>query len=109
MTDADNSLMLSILKDLRAEMRQHHDLLLQLVDAGKRHDRRFDTIDHRFNHVEQRISDVEQRIGDSRGELELMLKGELLGRLTHFETRIDERLAEFEEKLNGPTTPRYGA
>ena len=52
-------------------------MLLQLVDASRRHDRRFDEIDRRFGEVELRISDV-------RAELELMLKAELLGRLTHF-------------------------
>jgi len=68
----DDSLMPSILKEIRAEMRDHRTLLLQLVDASRRHDRRF--------------NDLEHRLSDLGGELELMLKGELMGRLTHFET-----------------------
>ena len=52
-------------------------MLLQLVDETRRHDRR--------------VSELEPRISDTRAEIELMLKAELLGRLTHFETQIDER------------------
>jgi uncharacterized protein YhaN len=70
MTVADFSLAVSILKEIRAELREHRAMLLQLVDASRRHDRRFE--------------EVERRIADTRGEIELMLKGELLGRLLAF-------------------------
>ena len=63
MPGPDDSLMLSILKELRAEMRDHRTLLLQLAEASRRHDRRF--------------SDLERRLSDMGGELELMLKSEL--------------------------------
>ncbi len=92
MTEADSALMLAILRELRAEAQQHRAMLPQLVDASHRHDRRFDEIDRKFGEVELRISDV-------RAELELMLKAELLGRLTHFETPIDERLAQLGDRL----------
>ena len=69
---ADDSLLLTVLKEIRADLREHRTLLLQLVDANQRSNARFDTI--------------ERRVGDLRPDLELMLKGELLGRLTHFET-----------------------
>ena len=77
MAEADDSLMLAILRELRADMRQHRTLLLQLSEAAHRHDRRFDDMERRFGEVEQRIS-------DARAEIELMLKTELLGSLTHF-------------------------
>jgi hypothetical protein len=64
--------MLAILMELRAELQQHRTMLLQLVDATHRHDRRF--------------GELELRISDTRPEIELVLKAELLGRLTHFET-----------------------
>jgi uncharacterized protein YhaN len=86
MTEADHALMLAIPRELRAELRQHRTMLLQLVDATRRHDRRFEEIEQRFGQIEGRISDM-------RAEIELMLKAELLGRLTHFETQMDERLA----------------
>lgn len=60
-------------------------MLLQLVDANRRQDRRFEELD--------------RRIGDTRDEIELMLKGEMIGRLTHFETRIDERLEALAERV----------
>jgi hypothetical protein len=62
--------MLAILRELRAEMRQQRTLLLQLSEAVHRRERRF--------------GDIERRISDTRAEIELMLKAELLGSLTHF-------------------------
>jgi len=44
------------------------------VELARRHDRRFDEIERRFG-------DVERRISDSRADIELMVKAELLGRL----------------------------
>ncbi len=93
MAEADDSLMLAILKELRADMRQQRTLLLQLSEASRRHDRRFDDIERRFG-------DVERRISDTRAELELMLKAELLGSLTHFETQMDERISQLENRVS---------
>jgi predicted nucleic acid-binding Zn-ribbon protein len=86
MTEADNALMLAIPRELRAELRQHRTMLLQLVDATRRHDRRFE--------------EIETRISDTRAEIELMLKAELFGRLTHFETQMDGRLAQLSDRLS---------
>ena len=99
MTEADFSLTVSILKEIRAELREHRTMLLQLVDASRRHDRRFEE-------VERRIEEVERRIADTRGEIELMLKGELLGRLAHFETQIDEKLAQLSDRLEALESTR---
>ena len=98
MAEADDSLMLTILKELRADMRQQRTLLLQLTEAAHRHDRRFDEVERRFGEVERRIS-------DTRAEIELMLKAELLGQLTHFETRMDERIAQLEDRLSALERP----
>ena len=88
MADADQSLTLAVLKEIRVEMndmrdsnRKLQDLLLQSIDSNRRH---FDAI--------------QQQIKISAADLELMLKGELMGRLTHFETKIDHRIAELEER-----------
>ncbi len=91
MAEADDSLMMAILKELRADTRQHRTLLLQLSEASRRHDRRFD--------------DIERRISDARAELELMLKAELLGSLTHFETQMDERIAQLENRVSALEHP----
>lgn len=89
MTDADTSLTMTILREIRAEMREQRALLLQLVDANQRTAGRFDVI--------------ERRISDLRPDLELMLKGELLGRLGHFETQIEHRIDELEARLSAKT------
>ena len=90
MPSPDDSLMLSILKEIRVELRDHRTLLLQLGDASRRHDRRF--------------NDLEHRMGDLSGELELMVKSEVMGRLTHFETQIDEKLAQLSDRLHAVET-----
>jgi hypothetical protein len=48
----------------------------------------------RFDDIDRRFASIERRIGETRDEIELMLKSELLGHLTHFETQIDEKIAE---------------
>jgi len=91
MPEADSSLMLTILKDLQKDMRHHRTMLLHLVELVRRNDRRFD--------------EIERRLSDARADLELMLKAEFLGRLTHFETLTDERIAQFEDRhsvVEGP-------
>ena len=97
MPSPDDSLMLSILKEIRVELRDHRTLLLQLADGLRRHDRR-------LNEMERRFSDLEHRMGDLTSELELMLKSELMGRLTHFETQIDEKLAQLSDRLHAVET-----
>ncbi len=92
MTDADFGLTLAILKEIRADLGEHRRLLLQLVEASRRHDRRFE--------------DIERRIAETRDELDLMLKGELLGRLTHFETQIDEKLARLSDRVEALETAK---
>ena len=106
MAEPDNSLMLAILRELRADMRQQRTLLLQLTEATHRHDRRFDDMERRFGEVERRFGDIERRISDTRAEIELMLKAELLGRLTHFETQMDERIAQLEDRLAAHVHPQ---
>ncbi len=91
MAEADDSLMLAILRELRAEMRQQRMLLLQLSEAVHR--------------LERRFGDIERRISDTRAEIELMLKAELLGSLTHFETQMDERIARLEDRVSALERP----
>ena len=55
--------------------------------------------------MERRFGDVERRISDTRAEIELMLKAELLGRLTHFETQMDERIAQLQDRLSALERP----
>jgi chromosome segregation ATPase len=100
MSDPVDSLMLSILKEIRSEQRDHRTLLLQLAKGSRRHDRRFNDIERRFNDIERRFADIEHRIGDLSGEFELTPKSELMGRLTHFETQIDEKLARLSDRLD---------
>ena len=77
MAEADDSLMLAILRELRADMRQQRALLLQLSEAATGTTVALTTSSYDFGEVERRIS-------DTRAEIGLMLKAELLGSLTHF-------------------------
>jgi hypothetical protein len=92
MPHPDDALMLSISKDIRVELRDHRTLLLQLADGSRRHDRRF--------------NDMERRLGDLSAELELMVKSELMGRLSHFETQIDEKLAQLSDRSHAIETAK---
>jgi predicted nucleic acid-binding Zn-ribbon protein len=70
---------------IRAENREARGLLLSLSEQLRRLDRRVD--------------DIERRIVEQRDDLELMIKAELMGRLGHFETQIDYRLARIEDRV----------
>jgi hypothetical protein len=92
----DNRLLASILRDIRRDGRETKDLVVALTkhlfDVEKRNERRFADMDKRF-------SDLDQRFNELRDDLELMIKSELMGRLMHFETRIDQKIDELEEQL----------
>jgi hypothetical protein len=49
--------------------------------------------------LERRIGDVDRRLGEVRDDIEVMLKAELMGRMGHFETRIEARLEAIEARL----------
>jgi hypothetical protein len=62
----------------RSEVADIRSLTLALVDQGRRLDRRFT---------------------EFRDDMELMVKAELMGRLGHFEIRIENRLSAIEDRL----------
>jgi hypothetical protein len=76
----DNTLMLEILKELRKDVRDVRTVVLQLAEQNRRLERRFNEL---------------------KDDLELMVKSELLGALTHFQNKIEiyveQRLAEKAE------------
>ena len=82
-------LLVPMLRDIRKEQTDHRTLLLSLVDAVRRMEQRLDT----------RLGEVESSIRASRDDLELMLKAELLGRLTHFETMLEQRIDLLAERI----------
>jgi len=84
----DNTLLVSLLRDIRREKGEQRSLLLNLVDYARK-------LEQRIDQVERRLDD---RIMSLRDDLELMLKSNFLGKLTHFETRIAGRLAELESR-----------
>lgn len=93
--NVDNSLLVALLRDIRKEQADQRTLLLNLVDYTRKMEQR---IEARFTVLESRITGLEARLVAFRDDLELMLKSELMGRLTHFETQIDHRLAELESR-----------
>jgi len=77
--NVDNTLILGVLKELRADMREQRILLLQTGE----HTRRLQQL------METQFLAMNQRISGLKDDLELMLKSELMGRLGNFETRIE--------------------
>jgi hypothetical protein len=124
MAQPDNAVMLTILRELRSDFRKQQDLLSGLTASQRRivetMERRFEHVDQqlkataeatdrRFERVDQqlkaaaetvdrRFTNMEHQMRDLVPDLELMLKGEVMGRLTNFEMRIDERIAELEPR-----------
>jgi chromosome segregation ATPase len=64
--------------ETRSEVADIRSLTLALVEQGRRLDRRFT---------------------EFRDDIELMVKAELMGRLGHFEIRIENRLSAIEDRL----------
>ena len=106
MAESDNALNIAILRELRTDLRKQLTLLLQLADAAQRHDRRFGEIDRRFGEIDRRFDEMGHRIAETRDEIELMVKSELMGRLTHFETQMDERLAQLDDRIAATESAR---
>ena len=90
----DNTLMLEILQELRKDVRDVRTVVLQLAEQNRRLERRFNEL---------------------KDDLELMVKSELLGALTHFQNKIEiyveQRLAEKAEqaRLRLRTLPHSSA
>ena len=85
MTEADNTLLLSNLRDIRTDMREQRALLFTLTEFTRRLDRRMDQLD--------------QRLADLKDDLELMIRSELLGRLAHRDTVMDEKLEQLADRV----------
>lgn len=88
MTEPED-LVLPILREIRKDMaelrkdsNEQRTLLLQAVDYMRKMEA----------HLEAKMTMVHD-------DLELMMKAEILGRLTHFETTIDQKIDALEERI----------
>jgi len=75
--DVDNAQLLEVLKEIRAEMRHHRTLLLQSMDQGRSVE----------IHVDTQLLAIRQQVKELKGELELLIKSELMGLLGDLEIR----------------------
>ena len=57
----------------------------------------------------ERTRRVERRLEEVRDDLELMVKAEMMGRLGHFETMIEARLAEMADRFEAASPPSHHA
>lgn len=65
---------------------------LQLIEKSIRHERRFDELEH--------------RIVETKDDMELMIRSELMGRMAHFESKMEARFSEgFSEPEQPLLTP----
>ena len=81
-TGETENLVLALLRDLRKDLAEQRTLSLTTVDAVRRMERRLD----------ERLGALETRVAHVRDDIEPMVKSELMGRLGHFETMVDEKL-----------------
>jgi len=80
---------MSIMRGDMADMRR---AILQLIDKAMRHERRFD--------------ELERRIVETKDDIELMMRSQVMGRLANFETRMEARFREgFSEGEQPLLTP----
>jgi hypothetical protein len=89
--------MLEILKEIRKEQHNHRTLLLQTSEAVRKL--------HQYTEesllaIKRELLNIEERMKAHRDDLELMLKSELLGSLTHFQTKIEQYV---EQRLTEKT------
>jgi hypothetical protein len=68
-SDVNSARLLEVLKEIRAEMGHHRTLLLQSIDQG----RSLEML------VDMQLLAISQRVNELKGELELMIKSELMG------------------------------
>jgi hypothetical protein len=88
MVETDNGeLVLRILREIRAEQAQHRTLILQSIDASRRIEQRLDA----------RITALDLHVTGLRDDMELLIKSEIMGRMTNFETKFEHRLDKLEE------------
>ncbi len=73
----DNKLLLSTLRDIRRDQRETKELLVALT-----------------KHVSELEKRLARRVDDVKDDLEIMIKSELMGRLTNYEPRIDQKIEE---------------
>ena len=52
--------------------------------------------------VATRFDEMGHRIAETRVEIEPRLKSELTGRLSHFETQREERIAKLDDRIFSP-------
>lgn len=76
------NVVLRLLREMRREMTDQRALLLALVEQGQR--------------LERRMGEMARNITETRDDIELMLKAELMGRMGNFEARFDARLEALE-------------
>lgn len=81
---------------LLTRVKNAETLAMQNLEMSRRLERHLDLHSRQIEHVGLRV-------GEAKDDIELMLKAELMGRLTHFETRIeqtiDEKLDAFRTEL----------
>ena len=92
MTLEPENLVLSLLRDIRREMGDVRSLVIALADQGQR-------LERRMERIERRMSDLESRMSETRDDIELMLKAELMGRMGHFETRMERQMEELVQRF----------
>ena len=88
MSESPDNLVPRLLRDIRREMTDQRTLLLAIVDQGHR--------------LERRMGEMARNITETKDDIELMLKAELMGRMGNFESRFEDRLDRLERPGDTP-------
>jgi peptidoglycan hydrolase CwlO-like protein len=86
-----SKLLLSTLREIRSDQRETKELLGVLTKYAGEVEKR---LTKRMEDVSKRIDETNKRFDEVKDDLEIVHKSELMGRLTHFETCIDEKIEE---------------
>jgi hypothetical protein len=93
MTGEIANLVLEQLRLMRAEIRDVRILGLQTVDYMRKMEQYLEA------KIDRVRIELDAKMTLVRDDLELMLKAELFGRLTHFETTPDQRIDALEDRV----------
>jgi hypothetical protein len=93
MPESTSQLMIEILQTLRDELRTHRALHEKTVEG-------IAALNRRQDETNRRLDNIEHRFSEETNTLEMIIRSEMLGSRTHFETQFEHKLEDVIERLH---------